>query len=139
MGFLFLFNGIILIFIIVVVIIHRDEQGISTLLVIPLITFLITGGVIAAISSKSFDKEKLTTIDRVVDVVVMEDDNGNEQHVFPYFDGKFIKISGFRFDETVVGSEMKVHLIQRETPKNFFTFGSTSKKAILIIPENKER
>jgi hypothetical protein len=137
MGFLFLFPGIVLVFIIVLMIKHRHEEGISVFLTIPLIALVFTGGIIALISHKSFDKEKMTTIDKVVEVVVIKDESGQEQHVFPYFDGKFLKISGFMFDETVIGPEMKVRLIRRETPVNFFTFGSTSDKAILIIPSKE--
>jgi len=123
---------------IVLAIIFRNEEGISLLFIAPVFFFAIGGLMIGLFSERDFEKQKLTTIDKIVNISTSEDIDGKPRLVFPSLHNQFEKVDGFKFDETIVsGDRMKVRIIRRETPRGFWHFRSLSEKIILIIPENK--
>jgi hypothetical protein len=125
---------------IVLAIIFRREEGISLVFIPFVFLFAIGGLMIGLISEKGFDKEKFTTLDKVVNVFEVEDVDGKKILCFPSFNEDLIKLDNFKFDEVIrSGDRMQVRLIKRETPRGYWNFSSSSKKIILTIPENTKR
>jgi hypothetical protein len=125
---------------IILAIIFRNKNDINLVFGVPVFLFIFAGLIVISSSSRTFEEQKFTTIDKIVNISTFVDENGKSQLVFPSFDGKVEKFDNFKFDENIAsGDKMQVRIIRRETPRSFCRRASKSDKAILIIPEEVRR
>ena len=108
------------------------------MLALPMVIAIIAGAILGVISlTKTIGEQEKTVIDMMVDTVQLKDAWGNIKTEYSNpLTGTFMDVQTIQ-NIVVKGNKTQVHILKRETPRNYWRFYSSAEEVTLVIPEEK--